>query len=781
MAVLHLPWQEPEKIKAKLEKLFDKLNETFPDKVVVSLNQFSSRETLRKYSKELGYEDLRTFLSAYGYDYPVSNDGGSSGHLGGRPVQNKPQEIIDTLLSRYPDGAKFEKLGELKGDNPDLAPKFKSLMNTAQKLFGMPLGDYFVQIGLLIGITKAERRAGATQDPLEKAERKEAKSQEEQDLLATVVAALKERYSGKIPPDSIKVLSENNADLPINDIGYLVKKHYAKTASNWFIEQGVLVADFKQAVMDKYLPGKNILTLEADELLNFIKSLITPFDGEFKGKHFVGRTGMEYETRQEIEKRGGTSHDVSMTKCDYLVVCLIRCEWSKDPMWTGKGTLERIQKALILQEQGENIKIISLNDIEAKMPEILKKRERRKFEYQKYREEQALEAEKERQAELRKEQERNVTSTKADFVIKDGVLRKYTGAAGIVIIPDGVKAIAKDVFKKNDAIYSVAIPKSVKEIGDRAFSGCEELTHVELSEGLKTLGISAFRDCVALKSIDIPKSVKEIGNHAFDNCGDFSGWYGRFSIQSSSNAEFDEGGGGHGSPGLFGYSTKIVRSSEKAPFTIFVYSKGTSSEEDSLIARMLREDGDYTQAEEYFLKSKCTRKFKKILPMIVRDLEAVKKLAKFVAIDAKTVKEYMNAAEAVKANEVVEYLKKFADKNISADDTAKAAKKADSAAAKQKQKEEALIAVFGEFTTDGLKKITEKGGGMVKVKFLDGRAYKYWCGFEVQIGDKVLVEGSRKGQVGAIAEIEDDKAYRYSGQSYILDDKILSVTAAYRA
>jgi hypothetical protein len=64
MAVLHLPGQEPENIKKRLDTLFGKLNETFPDKVVVSMNRFSASETLKKYSKKLGYEDLHIFLGA---------------------------------------------------------------------------------------------------------------------------------------------------------------------------------------------------------------------------------------------------------------------------------------------------------------------------------------------------------------------------------------------------------------------------------------------------------------------------------------------------------------------------------------------------------------------------------------------------------------------------------------------------------------------------------------------------------------------------------------------
>ena len=61
--------QEPANVKKRIETLFPKLNEVYPDKVIVSLQRDHKKwdETAREISRQLGYDSKNDFLIAYGY------------------------------------------------------------------------------------------------------------------------------------------------------------------------------------------------------------------------------------------------------------------------------------------------------------------------------------------------------------------------------------------------------------------------------------------------------------------------------------------------------------------------------------------------------------------------------------------------------------------------------------------------------------------------------------------------------------------------------------------
>ena len=56
-----------------------------------------------------------------------------------------------------------------------------------------------------------------------------------------------------------------------------------------------------------------------------------------------------------------------------------------------------------------------------------------------------------------------------DFVIENGVLKKYKGPGGDAVIPDGVTSIGKSAFSACRSLTGVMIPDSVTEIGDMLF------------------------------------------------------------------------------------------------------------------------------------------------------------------------------------------------------------------------------------------------------------------------------------------------------------------------
>lgn len=108
--------------------------------------------------------------------------------------------------------------------------------------------------------------------------------------------------------------------------------------------------------------------------------------------------------------------------------------------------------------------------------------------------------------------------SETDFVIEDGVLKKYQGVGETAVIPAGVTAIWASAFADCIHIREVQIPEGVTKIVGYAFRGCTGLTHLELPEGLTEIGNDAFETCEGLRSVKFPASLKTIGSMAFSHC-----------------------------------------------------------------------------------------------------------------------------------------------------------------------------------------------------------------------------------------------------------------------
>ena len=64
----------------------------------------------------------------------------------------------------------------------------------------------------------------------------------------------------------------------------------------------------------------------------------------------------------------------------------------------------------------------------------------------------------------------------SDFQIVNGVLKRYMGRGGKVVIPDSVTTIDNYAFSYGCSLTSVVIPDSVTSIGDLAFDVCDRFT-----------------------------------------------------------------------------------------------------------------------------------------------------------------------------------------------------------------------------------------------------------------------------------------------------------------
>lgn len=105
-----------------------------------------------------------------------------------------------------------------------------------------------------------------------------------------------------------------------------------------------------------------------------------------------------------------------------------------------------------------------------------------------------------------------------DFKIESGVLKKYTGKGGDVVIPEGVTSIGENAFKWCRSLTSVVIPDSVTSIGTYAFYDCSSLTSVTIPDSVTSIGNGAFFLCGNLSNVTIPDNVTSIGIGVFSGC-----------------------------------------------------------------------------------------------------------------------------------------------------------------------------------------------------------------------------------------------------------------------
>lgn len=199
--------QEPAYLKNRMDTLFAKLDEAYPDKVIVSLQKDHKKwaERIREFYRALGYPDGNTFLEAYGYTVQKGKAGRHS---------NNHMEIIQELQRRYPDGSPYNKLGDLLEANTDL--KLKTLNNNAQSLFGMSLADYLKSIGLL--------------------QPRDFKRE-----LEELVAQLRLRYPDpENLPKTVDAIKKENADLPVEKLVYA--RNYLNIGIKEYLQQAGVLA-----------------------------------------------------------------------------------------------------------------------------------------------------------------------------------------------------------------------------------------------------------------------------------------------------------------------------------------------------------------------------------------------------------------------------------------------------------------------------------------------------------------------------------------------------------
>lgn len=121
---------------------------------------------------------------------------------------------------------------------------------------------------------------------------------------------------------------------------------------------------------------------------------------------------------------------------------------------------------------------------------------------------------------------------------KDQTLLEQLNHCNMLIIPNSVKEIAPEAFKKSGSPTST-LPSNLKwllldhtwgvgtgtleKIGDKAFIGAPFTGILRFPNTLKEIGTEAFKSCKFTGSIEFPDSVIKIGQGAFSSCASFDG------------------------------------------------------------------------------------------------------------------------------------------------------------------------------------------------------------------------------------------------------------------
>lgn len=123
-----------------------------------------------------------------------------------------------------------------------------------------------------------------------------------------------------------------------------------------------------------------------------------------------------------------------------------------------------------------------------------------------------------------------------DFTIENGVLKKYTGMASVVEVPEGVICFAEGAFEgstankvicpstlkriskfcfANSALHDIVLNFSLEVIEDFAFLNCDSLSAVDFPITLKVIGMKAFSN-TAIRKVRLPSSVLYVASNAFE-------------------------------------------------------------------------------------------------------------------------------------------------------------------------------------------------------------------------------------------------------------------------
>lgn len=129
----------------------------------------------------------------------------------------------------------------------------------------------------------------------------------------------------------------------------------------------------------------------------------------------------------------------------------------------------------------------------------------------------------------------------SDFIIEDGILKKYIGKERNIIIPEEIVGIGDAAFCDNKTIVSIYMHNGIKTVGKRAFWNCRSLVDLQFSNDLIFIDEEALGFCVKLERLIFPENVV-IPNidKVVQNCWNLNEIYLSANIGIEADKEYEE-------------------------------------------------------------------------------------------------------------------------------------------------------------------------------------------------------------------------------------------------
>lgn len=234
----------------------------------------------------------------------------------------------------------------------------------------------------------------------------------------------------------------------------------------------------------------------------------------------------------------------------------------------------------------------------------------------------------------------------SDYIIKNGILKEYTGTDSNAIVPDGVTSIGL-TFAFCENLTSVVLPCGITSIESHAFWSCENLTSVTLPDSLTSIDDWAFDGCLNLMNITLPSKLLSIGYEVFRECK-------KLEVFISGNPSFEEA--------AFSYVKKIIAPNISLSEFLTIKEKRAAARGFLSNYSLYKNKAIIEDYIKYIISQK-----KQLLSEILLE-DDVLSLAVYIEIKKHNIKsflgEYLQPAEKAKAQKCLAFLLEWEDKNI---------------------------------------------------------------------------------------------------------------------